>query len=288
MKNLNSLFEEHHVFDTSLCFFNYDQNIDNIKSLTECLKNNKIPSNDTEIIWKMKYNKKYDKKLVFEIVMRKTCICALLVFSSLCHKDDKDLYRDLFFSHPDIKNNKDIYNYLYAKTIIQDELVKKTKSKDEFIKALNFINLVDNSLFKSVPYYKYLANYFTGNYDIALSNLIIFLKSLNIYNSEYCEIFIDKLNIIKLYIEINKLDNKDVLKEIIDKINDDKTIRFIRNKLNKSKNNPCINCKNINTSNSISTTISTPTINFYDCNHFYCLECITEKNCTFCKNKFIS
>ena len=272
MQELLDIFEQHHIYDSSLCFNN-----ENKQSIKDCLINNKPPSNDNETIWKMKYDKNYDKQLVFKIIMRKTCNCALLIFSSLCHKDDKDLYRDEFFSTPSIKNNTNIYNYLYAKVIIHDELTKKTKSKDEFLNALNFINQVDNNLFKSVPYYKYLANYFTGNYDKALKNLIIFLKGIKYYNPEYCEIFLDKLNMIKLYIEINKLENKYIFKELIDKIYNDKTIKFIQNKIDKSKNNLCINCKKISIS-----------IDFYNCNHFYCLECITEKNCTFCKNKFIS
>ena len=272
MNELFEIFEKHNVYDAGLCY-----NESNYKSMLICLKNNKQPINDCDIIWKMKYDKKYDKKLVFKIVMNKTYICALLVFSCLCHKDDRHLYRDEYCSRQDIKHNKDVYNYLYAKVIIQDELFKKTKSKDDLLKALNYINFVDNNLFKSVPYYKYLANYFIGNYDMALDNLIIFFKSIKYFDPEYCEIFWDKLNIIKLYNEINKLSNKDIFQELIDKINNDKTIKFIQNKINKSKNNECINCKN----NKIS-------IDFYNCNHFYCLECITEKYCTFCKNKFIS
>ncbi len=272
MKDLQELFEPHHIYDSSLCFNN-----DNVESIKRCLINKAPPSDDNEIIWKMKYDHMFDKKKVFEIIMRKTSPCALLVFSNLCHKDDKDLYRDEFFKTPKIKNNKDLYNYLYAKVIIHDELIKKTKSKDEFLKALNYINQVDDNLFKSVPYYKYLSNYFTSNYDEALDKLIIFLNCIKYYNPEYCEIYFDKFNMIKLYIKINKLDNKDILKDLFDKIYNDKTIKYILNKITKSKSNQCINCKK----NLVS-------IDFYNCNHFYCLECITEKNCNFCKNKFIS
>lgn len=275
MQELYDIFEQHHIYDSSLCFNNQ-----NNQSMIDCLINNKPVSNDNEIIWKMKYDKKYDKKLVFQIIMRKTCNCALLIFSRLCHKDDKDLYRNEFFNIPSIKNNTNIYNYLYAKVIIHDELNNKTKSKEEFFKALILINLVDNNLYKSVAYYKYVANYFCGNYDMALENLIIFLKSLKYYNPEYCEIFFDKFNMIKLYIGINKLENKDIFIQLFEKIYNDNKIKFIHNKINNSKNTICINCKK-----------KSIAINFYNCNHFHCLEClecITEKYCFFCKNRLIS
>lgn len=272
MKDLFELFEQHHVYDYEIT---YNQN--NYQSMLSCLKNNTLPINDTDVIWKMKFDKKYDKQIVFKIMMKQSCHCAILVFSNLCHKDDKDLYRDIFFSLPSIKNNKNIYNYLYAKTIIQDELNKKIRSKIELLKAINYLNQVNDKLFKSVSYYKYLANYFCGNYDVALNYLIMFLSQINFYDPEYCDIYYDKLNIIKLYSELNKIVNKEIYKDFIIKIDNDKTIKFIQIKINKSKNNKCINCKK----NKIS-------IDFYNCNHFYCLECITEKNCTFCKNKFIS
>ena len=165
-----------------------------------------------------------------------------------------------------------------AKMIILDELQKKNKSNTDLMKALKYLNKLDDNYLKVIAYYKYICYYFTKNYNHAFEYLISFFKNIKYFDDQYCEIFIEKLNIIKLYIEINKLPNKDIFTGLIEKINSNNIIKFIQSKMNKFKNktNPCVCCK-----------VYTECIDYYNCIHLYCLDCINEKKCVYCKTKYV-
>lgn len=275
METLVDMYSRHHVYDICLIPFTDDNEI---YDLIKCLKNEKKPITDLEILWNMKFTKKFNKEEILRIMMNNTVPCSLLMFSLLCNKEDKHLYRNRFFNHKIICNNIDGQNYMKAKIIVHDILQSKTKIKTELLEAKNYLDKIDNSYLISVPYYKYIVKYFLANYDSALKYLIIFFKSIKYYDLNHIEIFYDKFNLIQLYNELNKLENKDIFKPLFDKLNNDKTIKYIQMKMNKfkDKNNPCCKCNNTSVS-----------FDFYNCNHLYCIECITEKHCVLCKTKHV-
>lgn len=274
MDTLCNLYEEHHIYDVNIIPFKNNL----IESLIKCIKQEKDPESDFEILFLMKYHKKFDKQQIFNIMIKNELPCSLLIFSLLCGKEDKELYRNAFDNHILVKNNPNIINYAKVKLIIQDNLQTKTKNKNQLSYAKKLLDNIDNNFLKSVPYYKYFVKYFLGDYDKAFDYLMIFFKSIKYFNPEHIDIYYDKFNIIKFYNELNKLDNKEIFKPLFDKLNNDKTIKFIHLKMNKfkDKKSPCSTCK----ANSIS-------FDFFNCNHLYCIDCITEKNCSFCKTKHI-
>ncbi len=275
MDILCDLYEKKGIYDANL--LKHVDNL-NINDLIKVIEKEKEPETDIEKLWLMKYNRNYDRKKILEIMLKNKCQTAIIIFSYVCSKEDKELYRDQFFSLSEVKNNENMYNYLKAKMIICDEINKKNKSKDDLLKALIHLNKVDENFAKSCYYYKYLCNYFLGNYDESLKNLLNFFKNIKYFNHEITEIYYEKLNIVKFYCEINKLENKNIFTSLIEKLNNDKTIKFINMKINKidGQKNPCINCKVIDIC-----------IDYFNCNHLICLDCVNNKKCNFCKNKYI-
>lgn len=274
-EELADLFEQRFIFDIVHYPFKNDNEMDN---LIKCIKKERVPTTDTEIIWYMKYTRNFDKNKLFEIMLRYPRPLPILMLSNICHRDDKDMYRKAFYSQ--LKNFIDDkgYNYVFAKIIIYDEMNKKIKSKVELKVALDKLSNIDQEFCKNIEYYRYFCNYYIGNYDEALTNLINFLRILKYYNSEYIEICYDKLNIIRLFDEISELPNRDIFNELYNRVCNNKSVKFIQGKMNKFKNikNMCVNCKN-----------NTLCIDYYNCPHLYCLKCIGEKKCFICKNKYI-
>ncbi len=91
LDKLIDLFETHHNYDIPCLKF---KDADEITRIINCIQNKTKPKTDLEFLLKMKYTKVYDKKIIFQIMMKKQNNCALLMFSTLCSPDDKQLYID--------------------------------------------------------------------------------------------------------------------------------------------------------------------------------------------------
>jgi hypothetical protein len=274
---LIDLYEIKHVYDFEIVQKStMGYNIEEMRNLIDCIKNNEIPSNNHVKFALLKYTQDFKKDEILKMLLN-NYYCALLVFSMMCHKDDKELYRNEFFNSNILKDNPDYANYLQGKVLISEELVKKAKSKELLLNGLNYLNKVSNEFTKSIPYLKHLAYYYIGNFDKSLDYLVDFLSKIRFFNPELCQVEIDKLNKLKLYIEINKMSNAHLFTSITNKLKEDDKLKRFDNKINKDESIKCDHCKS-----------GKVTVQYYECKHYYCVDCIKNKSCNLCKLKHYS
>jgi tetratricopeptide (TPR) repeat protein len=270
-------FEKKHIYDIEwIQDTKWKLSIDEIDNLLDCILNNANPITDTVKFGMMKYTCDYNKNELFKIMLN-GFTPALFIFSMLCHKDDSDIYINNLLDSNELRDKINVINYLKVKIIINTEDKKKIKSKELFLKAINILNNIPNDFNKSVLYYKYICNYHIGNYDMALVKLIKFLSVIRYYNLDICEIYTDKLNKLKLYIEINKLPNRELFISILNKLKEDEKLKKFNNKLDSNIITKCDQCKD-----------EKICIQYYSCKHNYCVDCIKCKICNICKGKCIS
>lgn len=273
-QELIDLYEKEHIYD--LCILQNSElglNIEEMENLIDCIKNNAEPINDHIKFELMKYKKEFKKEEILKLLLNGYNI-ALLVFSMICHKDDKDLYRNEFFNLQIIKDMPDLYNYLQGKVILSEELMKKTKSKEILINGLNYLSKLPNEYVITVPYLRHHAYYHLCNYDKSLDFLVEYLSRIRFFNQDMCEIHIDKLNKLKLYIEINKFSNVELFTSIINKLKEDEKLKRFDIKINIQLSIRCDQCKSCKV-----------TVQYYECKHYYCVDCIKSKKCNLCKGK---
>jgi hypothetical protein len=273
-KKLTDMFEKVHIYDLAILQTSeLGLTVEEMRNMINCIENNTEPLNDHVRFGLMKYNKEFKKEDIIKLLLR-GYKCALLVFSMICHKDDKDVYRNIFFDTRIMNDNPDYCNYLHGKVLLGEELMKKSKSKEILMNGLNYLSKLPNEYVITVPYLRHHAYYHLCNYDKSLDFLVEYLSRIKFFNQDMCEIHIDKLNKLKLYIEINKMPNVELFTSIINKLKEDEKLKRFDTKINKNECVKCDQCKSIKV-----------TVQYYECKHYYCVDCIKNKSCNLCKGK---
>jgi hypothetical protein len=184
-----------------------------------------------------------------------------------------ELYLDTFYDL--IKNDTNKYNYFKCREIMYKKNSNSTRIKKNTSKALEYINKIDENYTIKIFLLKHQLNYILNDFEISHKYLIKYFEKLKYFDINYCKIFYEKLNFIQLYIHINKLSNKNLFKDILNKLKKNEEILILSNKLNiLGKEDTCPIC------------FEDERLIPMECAHFYCASCYYKlKVCGVCNTK---